>query len=634
MDIIDIKKEVYNPKYIYKRDDLGVTYTKEKTKIKLWAPTAINVKIEIYNYFKSSEPLEEFEMIRVLNGVWSVELEGNYAGKYYLFAVDFGHKVEKTVDPYAKGLAPNSEMGLFVNLDKTNPFGWDQDRPVKIDSPVDAIIYEVHVRDFSTSPYSGIKNRGDFLGFTEENTVNNQGLSTGLDHLKELGITHVHLLPVFDYATVDEQNRYKYNWGYDPHYYNVPEGSYANRPEGYQRIKEFKEMVKKLHDNNIGVIMDVVYNHTYYTDESAFHKTAPGYFYRLINNCYLTNGSGCGNEIATERPMVRKFIIDSLKYWVKEYHIDGFRFDLMGLMDKETVLKIEKELHDINQDILIYGEPWAALPPHLPEKDKINKGFQKNKNFAFFNDGFRDAIKGDTDGFTKGYVNGKFETYDDIRSGVVGSINYDFELNDFTYKPEETINYVSAHDNLTLWDKINKSVSKASKAERIKMDHLAQAIIFTSQGIPFIQGGEEFLRTKYGNHNSYNAGDHINQLKWERKTKYFDTFLYYKGLIELRKKHPAFRMKDPEMIKKHLDFIKSEDAAIGFVLKDNANNDKWKNIFVLYNPQHHWSRFWLNRKRKFNIVVNDQKAGTNILHTFKADNVKVPPLSAMVLFTN
>ncbi|MGM0445384.1 MAG: type I pullulanase [Bacillota bacterium] len=634
MDIIDLEKEIYSPKYIYNGDDLGVTYTKEKTKIKLWSPTANNVKIEIYNYYKSSEPIEEFEMIRGLNGVWSIELEGNYAGKYYLFAVDFGNRVEKTVDPYAKGLAPNSEMGLFVNLDKTNPFNWDQDSPVRIDSPVDAVIYEVHVRDFSTSPYSGIKNRGDYLAFTEEETVNNQGLSTGLDHLKELGITHVHLLPVFDYATVDEQNRYEYNWGYDPHYYNVPEGSYSNKPEGYQRIKEFKEMVKSLHDNNIGVIMDVVYNHTYYTDESAFHKTAPGYFYRLINDCYLTNGSGCGNEIATERPMVRKFIVDSLKYWVEEYHIDGFRFDLMGLMDKETVLEIKKELHDINEDILIYGEPWAALPPHLPEESKIYKGFQKNKKFAFFNDRFRDAIKGNTDGFTKGYVNGKFETYNNIRRGVVGSINYDFELVDFTYKPEETINYVSAHDNLTLWDKINKSVSKASEKERIKMDHLAQAIIFTSQGIPFIQGGEEFLRTKYGNHNSYNAGDHINQIKWERKTKYYDTFLYYKGLIELRKKHPAFRMRDPEMIKKHLDFIKSEDAAIGFVLKDHANDDNWKNIFVFYNPQHHWSRFWLNKKHKFNIVVNGLKAGTNILHTFKADNVKVPPLSAMVLFYN
>ena len=634
MEIIDLEKEVYSPKFIYNGDDLGVSYSKEKTKIKLWAPTANNIKIEIYNYYKSSEPFEEFDMEKSINGTWSVELIGNYAGKYYLFALDFGNRIEKTVDPYAKGLAPNSEMGLIVNLDKTNPYGWESDTPIKIDSPVDSVIYEVHVRDFSTSPYSGIKNRGDYLAFTEENTVNNQGLSTGLDHLKELGITHVHLLPVFDYATVDEQNRYEYNWGYDPHFYNVPEGSYANKPEGYQRIKEFKEMVKSLHDNNIGVIMDVVYNHTYYTDESSFQKTAPGYFYRLINDCYLTNGSGCGNEIATERPMVSKFIIDSLKYWVKEYHIDGFRFDLMGLMDKDIVFKIEKELHKINPDIMIYGEPWAALPPHLPEDKKIYKGIQKDNKFGFFNDRFRDAIKGNTDGFTKGYINGKFETYNDIRRGIVGSIKYNFELEDFTFKPEETINYVSAHDNLTLWDKINKSVSMAPEEERIKMDHLAQAIIFTSQGVPFIQGGEEFLRTKYGNHNSYNAGDHINQIKWERKTKYFDTFLYYKGLIELRKKHPAFRMRDPEMVKKHLDFIKSEDASIGFVLKDNANNDSWKNIFVFYNPQHHWSRFWLNQKYKFNIVVNDKKAGTNILHTFKADNVKVPPLSAMVLYNN
>src|SRR6056297_1037671 len=633
MEIIDLEKEVYSPKFIYNGDDLGVTYSKESTKIKLWAPTANSVKIEIYNYYKNSDPFEVFNMEKDLNGTWVIKLDGNYAGKYYLFALDFGNRIEKTVDPYAKGLAPNSEMGLIVNLEKTNPYEWENDSPIKIDSPVDSIIYEVHVRDFSSSPYSGIKNRGDYLAFTEDNTVNNQGLSTGLDHLKELGITHVHLLPVFDYASVDEQEKYEYNWGYDPHFYNVPEGSYSNQPEGYQRIKEFKQMVKSLHDHNIGVIMDVVYNHTYYTQESAFQKTAPGYFYRLINNCYLTNGSGYGNEIATERPMVRKFIIDSLKYWVQEYHIDGFRFDLMGLMDKETFYTIENVLHEINPAIMLYGEPWAALPPHLEDFQKIHKGVQRDKNVAFFNDSFRDAIKGDTDGFVKGYINGKFETYDDIRRGIVGSINYNHELEDFAYKPEETINYVSAHDNLTLWDKINKSVSKASLEDRIKMDRLAQAIIFTSQGVPFIQGGEEFLRTKYGNHNSYNAGDHINQIKWERKTLYYDTFLYYKGLIKLRREHPAFRMNDPQMIKEKIHFLDSGDAAIGFVLKDYANGDDWKEIYVVYNPQHHWSRFWFKKQKKFNIVVNG-KAGTDILHSFKSDNVKVPPISAMVLYVD
>ncbi len=632
MDIIELQEGIYRPEFIYHGEDLGINYSKEKTIVKLWAPTAENVKLEIYNHYEKEEPFEVFDMFEDLNGTWKVKLKGDYEGKYYLFAVDFGDRIEKTVDPYAKGLAPNSEMGLIVNLNKTNPENWENDKYKALDSAVDAVIYEIHVRDFSTSPYSGIKNRGDYLAFTEEGTVNNQGLSTGLDHLKELGVTHVHLLPVFDYATVDEENRYEYNWGYDPHFYNVPEGSYANKPEGYQRIKEFKKMIKSLHDNGIGVIMDVVYNHTYYTNESAFQKTAPGYFYRLINNCYLTNGSGCGNEIATERPMVRKFIIDSLKYWVKEYHIDGFRFDLMGLMDKETMYTIENVLHDINPNLLLYGEPWAAEPPHLEEYQKIHKGDQRDHKIAFFNDDFRDAVKGDPDGFKKGYVNGKFETYNDIKNGIIGSIDYSFEVNGFTYKPEETINYVSAHDNLTLWDKINKSVSKAPEEERIKMDRLAQAIVFTSQGIPFIQGGEEFLRTKYGNHNSYNAGDHINQIKWERKTHYYDTFLYYKGLIKLRKEHPAFRMKEPDMIRKNLHFIESEDAAIGFVLKDHANGDDWKDIYVLYNPQHHWSRFWLAEEKDFNIVVNGKYAGTEVLHSFQADNIKVPPLSAMVLY--
>jgi len=633
MDIIELQESVYRPEYIYHGEDLGVNYSREETIIKLWAPTAQNVEIELYNYYKNNEPQETFDMFKDINGTWTIKLKGNYAGKYYLFAINFGDRIEETIDPYAKGLAPNSQMGLIVNLKKTNPKGWESDKGKAINSPVDAVIYEVHVRDFSMSARSGLRNRGDYLAFTEQGSVNNQGLSTGLDHLKELGITHVHFLPVFDYASVDEQSRYEYNWGYDPHFYNVPEGSYANKPDTYHRIREFKQMVKTLHDHNIGVIMDVVYNHTYYTKESSFQKTAPGYFYRLINNCYLTNGSGCGNEIATERPMVRKFIIDSLKYWVKEYHIDGFRFDLMGLMDKETFFSIEKVLHNINPSLILYGEPWAAEPPNLEDYQKIYKGVQQDHKIGFFNDRFRDAIKGDTDGFVTGYINGKYETTNDIKRGTVGSINYSFDIKDFTYKPEETINYVSAHDNLTLWDKINKSVSSASLKDRIKMNHLAQAIVLTSQGVPFIHGGEEFLRTKYGNHNSYNAGDHINQIKWERKTLYYDTFLYYKGLIKLRREHPAFRMNDPQMIKEKIHFLDSGDAAIGFVLKDYANGDDWKEIYVVYNPQHHWSRFWFKKQKKFNIVVNG-KAGTDILHSFKSDNVKVPPISAMVLYVD
>ncbi|MCF8008316.1 MAG: type I pullulanase [Halanaerobiales bacterium] len=634
MNIIELQEDVFRPEFIYHGNDLGVNYTKENTKILLWAPTAEEIKIEIYNYYKNKDPYEVFDLNKNINGTWKVNLEGDYGGKYYLFKIDFGSKIVKTIDPYAKGLASNSEMGLIVDFEKTNPDDWQKDKRVNIKSPVDAIIYEVHVRDFSSSPYSGMKNSGDYLAFTENNTVNNQGLSTGIDHLKELGITHIHLLPVFDYASVDEEIKYEYNWGYDPHFYNVPEGSYANNSEGYQRISEFKKMIKSLHDNGIGVIMDVVYNHTYFTEQSAFQKTAPGYFYRTVDNCYLTNGSGCGNEIATERPMVRKFIIDSLKYWAKEYHIDGFRFDLMGLMDKETVYNIEKSLHNIDPNILIYGEPWAASPPHLKDYQKIYKGIQRNHKFGFFNDSFRDAIKGDTNGFVTGYVNGKFQTYNDIKRGVVGSIDFNFEVKDFAYKPEETVNYVSSHDNLTLWDKINKSMSKATEIKRIKMDRLAQAIVFTSQGIPFFQGGEEFLRTKYGNHNSYNAGDHINQIKWERKSLYYETFLYYKGLIKLRKKHSAFRMREADMIRNKLEFLQGEDAAIGYMFKDHANNDKWRNIFVIYNPQHHWTRFWLEKKYNFNIVVNETKSGTDILHRFRADNIKVPPITAMVLYTD
>ncbi len=329
--------------------------------------------------------------------------------------------------------------------------------------------------------------------------------------------------------------------------------------------------------------------------------------------------------------MVRKFIVDSINYWVNEYHIDGFRFDLMGLIDKETMNQVEKVLHKIDPSILIYGEPWYALPPQIEPSNQIYKGFQKNKKVAVFNDHFRDAIKGDLNGAGKGFVSGKRDCEHGIKKGIVGAINYSDQISDFTYSPVESVNYVSCHDNLTLWDKLSVSNPEVDENHRIKMDRLAQAIILTSQGIPFLQGGEEFLRTKYKHHNSYNAGDYYNQLKWERKTRYYETFKYYQGLISLRKKHPAFRMTDPKEIKKHLVFMKSPSGAIGFKLINNANNDSWKTIIVIYNSNYNWAHYKLGDKQKWAIVVDDQKAGVEAFNVFTADNVNVPGISAMVL---
>ncbi|MFW5980534.1 MAG: type I pullulanase [Halanaerobiaceae bacterium] len=617
--------------YYYPGKDLGVISRKRRTIFRIWAPVAEKVKVFIFDTEDRPKSGESYYLNKDIKGTWKLEIDKNLEGKYYLYRIYYQNKYFDTVDPYAKAVGTNSKAGLIVNLEKTNPDEWEKDQRIKLGSPVDAVIYEMHVRDFSTSRHSGMKNKGKYLAFTEDATTNSEGYKTGIEHLKELGITHVHLLPIFDFASVNDKNNQDYNWGYDPYYYNTPEGSYASNPSDDSRIKELKKLVKKLHDNNIGVIMDVVYNHTYYTRRSCFQLTAPGYFYRTFN-CDFANGSGCGNEIATERPMVRKFIVDSITYWAREYHLDGFRFDLMGLIDRETMRQIEKILHNIDSSILIYGEPWYALPPSLDSSKQIFKGAQKGMNIAVFNDHFREAIKGDNDNSGRGFVSGAPHRERAIKQGVVGGIEYNQEIRDFTSTPEEVVNYVSSHDNLTLWDKFQVSNPEDPEKMRIKMDRMAQAIIFTSQGIPFIQGGEEFLRTKYKNHNSFNAGDEINQLKWERKSRYYKTFKYYQGLIKLRKEHPAFRMNNARQIRKHLEFIQSPANTVGFKLDGHANGDKWETIVVLYNPNKDWAHFRCKEKKRWNIVVDDEKAGTTPFNTFIADNVNVPPISVMVLY--
>ncbi|MFW6238942.1 MAG: type I pullulanase, partial [Halanaerobiales bacterium] len=413
-----------------------------------------------------------------------------------------------------------------------------------------------------------MENRGKYLAFIEKGTVGPGRLATGLDHLSELGVTHVHLLPVYDYISVDDTDPEDYNWGYDPHLYNVPEGSYATDPSDESRICELKQLIMALHRRGIGVIMDVVYNHTFHLDTSPFNLTVPDYYHRFDSQACPTNGSGCGNEVATEKPMVRKFIIDSVKYWAEEYHLDCFRFDLMALMDKETMRQIETELEAIDPSILIYGEPWTGGLSALPPEKQMNKGAQQGTSISVFNDNFRNALKGDNDGHVRGYISGEYHREPEVKKGIVGSINYSDDLVSFTRDAGESINYVSAHDNLTLWDKLARSNGDCSEEERIKMDRLAQAIVLTSQGVPFLAGGEEFLRTKFGEHNSYNSGDEVNQLKWERKQEYLNTFMYYRGLIRLRREHPAFRMDTAAIIKENLSFFPTPRYTIGYILRD------------------------------------------------------------------
>jgi pullulanase len=565
-------------KYLYHGDDLGSSYQPEATSFRLWAPSSSEVQVLLYE--SETGPLQhQIAMQQGENGTWYARVSGDWQHWYYLYQVTIHGLTQNAVDPYVKAITVNATRGMIIDLPETNPSGWHEDEYVSLAHLEDAIIYEVHVRDFSIHPNSGMTNRGKYLAFTERGTIGPNNVATGVDHLKELGITHVQLQPVQEFASIDEQDPNQYNWGYDPRNFNVPEGAYATTPHGTARITECKQMIQSLHAEEIGVILDVVYNHTFAWYYSDFDKIVPQYFYRTDNTGNYTNGSGTGNEIATERPMVQKFILDSLAYWVREYHVDGFRFDLMALLGIETMKKVDETLHAISPHILLYGEPWAGGTSGLPANELLTKGRQKGLGLAVFNDHLRDGLVGSVfDRTARGFATGAWGLIDGIKKAVAGSID------EFTASPGETINYVTSHDNYTLWDKITLSNPEDAEADRIKMDELAQAVILTSQGTAFLQGGEELLRTKGGNSNSYNAGDAVNQFDWSRKTHYWKEWRYYAALIHLRRVHAAFRMRSASAIRAHLSFLASPENTVMFKLSGHANGDSWENILVIYNP--------------------------------------------------
>ncbi len=621
-------------KLYYSGNDLGLTFSKKNIQYRIWSPPAQSAVIEIYADDEGENKLEEYELQRSTNDTWKIELPIECYEKYYQLRLEMPRDTYNFVDPWVKAVGSNSDYGYIVDPKKVHPPSWAQDEKVKLEDPVDAVIYELHVKDFSISKESGMRNRGQYSAFAERHSINKEGMLTGISHLKEMGITHVHLLPVFDFATAEDEDIESYNWGYDPLFYNVPEGSYASNPSNDSRIYEFKKMVKTLHSYGIGVIMDVVYNHTYHTQNSPFQQIFPNYFYRFTEEGYFANASGCGNELATERAMMRKYIVDSLLYWSEEYHIDGFRFDLMSSIDRETMLLAEEKLRDKNSSVLLYGEPWTALDPQLADYQQIHKGDQKGTGISVFNDNFRSAIKGDNDGVGKGFIQGKIGLERQIDEGVIGSIgDAERRLYGFALHPGESINYVESHDNLTLWDKLARSSPGANEEDRKKMQKLAMVILFTSQGVPFIQAGTEFLRTKFGDHNSFNSGIEVNELKWERKTTYRDHFNYVKGLINLRSHHPAFRMRKRSEIQDNLSFINSPFGTVGYSLCNNANGDAWKKIMILLNPSHEWKQFYLPKKRTWAIVVDDKEAGTEPIRFFHSNEVVVPPISGMVVYS-
>lgn len=631
----------YDEYPVYEGNDLGINYSPKKTIAKLWSPAAQEVKINIYDTDQGGEIKEFSACYLTQEGVWVAELKGDYKNNYYAFQAKFdGVWSDEVPDPYAKAVGTNGNRGMIIDLNDTHPADWSADQSPELVSPTDIVLYELHIRDFSNSPNSGMENKGKYAAFSEKGTLNSVGMSTGIDHLVDLGITHLHLLPSFDYQSVDESrlDTPQFNWGYDPQNYNTPEGSYSSNPaDGKIRIKEYKQMVKALHDRGIRVVMDVVYNHTALTKESCFEQLVPGYYYRQWEDGSYSNGSGCGNEIASDRPMVRKFMIESVKYWVNEFHVDGFRFDLMGLHDQETMNKIGEELRAINPTIFIYGEGWTAGDSPLPEEQRALKKYAyKMNDIAVFDDNIRDGIKGHYANLTsKGFANGNFNLAPDVKFGIAAAGAHPqldtVAFTPYTVKPQQVINYVSCHDNNTLYDKLKITLPKANNEELTRLNALCNAIVLTSQGVPFLHAGVEMNRTKFGVENSYNSSDSINQINWDLKAENLVLYNFYKNLIALRKNHSAFRMNDQAMIQKNLHFLDSSNPNIIYYnLTDNANGDTWKNIIVAFNADKKAVSLTLP-EGDWNLVLQGFEVNELGLSTIKGHYL-IPAQSAAILY--
>ena len=648
----------FNEKYNYD-GELGVIYSKNSSEFKLWAPLAEQVELVLYG--KDYNALESNKTIIKMNkenrGVWRARINEDLSGEYYNYLVRNNGKTYESVDPYAKAVSINGEKSMVIDMESTNPKGWSNDKKPILNDVTDSIIYEAHIRDLTKDEASGVitELRGKYIGAVLENSkIKGTSITTGLDHLKELGITHIHLLPVFDYESIDE--RYdspdNYNWGYDPQNYNVPEGSYSTNPyEGAVRISEFKEMVYRFHQAGIRVVMDMVYNHTYNL-ESPLNLTVPGYYYRKDQYGRYSNGSGCGNETASERYMFRKYMIDSVLYWAKEYHIDGFRFDLMGLHDLETMRIIRNELNKVDKSIIMYGEGWTCYDTPL----NINESAVKNNickfddlQIAAFSDDARDSIKGSV--FLKeslGFVNGGDNYEESIKYTICASTKHDeIDLSKVVYsksfwdnEPYQTITYDSAHDNNTLFDKLRMSCKDENEEELLKMNKLAAAIVLTSQGISFLHEGEEFARVKENLQgeiieNSYNSSDYTNELKWLRKQRYIDLFNYYKGLIKLRKEYKAFRMNSNKEIQNNISFMAKgnefkDNHIVGYIINIEDYNDSYSKIAVIFNANKYNVEVDLD-EGKWNVLVDGEKADSEVQYKIEDSIVNVSARSALIL---
>lgn len=599
-----------------------------KTVFTLNAPTPSTLRI--YDTGETGKPIKTIRMKKAGNGLWQTEVKGNLKGKFYTF--DTGHG--ECPGLFAKAVGVNGNRAAVVDMNDTNPTDWNNDKRPKIDSPCDLIIYELHHRDFSIDPSSGLENKGKFLALTEPKAI---------EYLKRLGVNAIHILPSFDYASVDETrlDEPQYNWGYDPKNYNVPEGSYSTDPYNPEtRIKEFKMMVQALHRAGIMVILDVVYNHTFDIKNSNFQRVYPDYFYRKTNNGSYSDGSGCGNETASEKPLMREYMIESVKYWVNEYHIDGFRFDLMGVHDIKTMNMIRHEIDKIDPSLYIYGEGWSAGSCAFPTEQLAMKANTRRLNgIGAFCDDMRDALRGPfSDDHKGGFLAGEPDLEESIKFGIAGAIGHpqidmsmvNYSKEPWTNSPSQMVSYVSCHDDMCLADRLKASIPNISQQELIRLDLLAQTAVLTSQGVPFILCGEEMLRDKKGVHNSYNSPDSINRLDWNNLKKYPEVFSYYSGLIALRKAHPAFRMGNADEVRKNLEFLSAPKGVVAFHLKNNAGGDVWKDIIVILNANKNPTEVTIP-DGSYTVVARNGKVDCNGLDTISGNKATAEPQSAMIL---
>ena len=560
-----------------------VSYTPSATTFRLNAPS--KPVLRLYDEGLGGKAYKKLKLTQSGDNTWSVVVKGDLKGKFYTFDIGKG----ETPGVFAKAVGCNGSRGAVVDMRDTNPVGWDSDRRVPTKSPADLIIYELHHRDFSIDKSSGFVNKGKYLALTEQKAI---------DYLKKLCVNAIHILPSFDFASIDESKPDvpQYNWGYDPLNYNVPEGSYsydASLPT--RRIMEFKQMVQALHKAGIRVILDVVYNHTYDLANSNFERTFPKVYYRYKADGTPSDGTGCGNETASEKSLMHEFMLESMKYWIKEYHIDGFRVDLMGVHDIQTMNDIRRELNAIDPEIFVYGEGWSAGTCAYPhEKLAMKAAIPQMPGIAAFSDDIRDALRGPfSDDHQAGFLGGVKGLEESIKAGIAGMIahpqvDYDkvnYSKKPYAIEPTQMISYVSCHDDLCLVDRLKASIPEVvyDKDALIRLDELAQTAVFTSQGVPFMLSGEEMLRDKKGVHNSFNSPDSINHLDWNNLTAYPQVFQYYSRLIRLRKNHPAFRLGNADLVRKHLEFLPVQDCLVAFRLKDHAGGDKWNNIYVILN---------------------------------------------------